>query len=115
VENLRHMVGTVESLDSLPVVATIIPANPNGTAAAERNEWLRRINERIRTMAREEGAALADLHAAFLREPDLAALFADHVHPNDRGYRVIADEYFRTLTRPLNATTSASLPWTRRP
>jgi lysophospholipase L1-like esterase len=110
VDNLRHMVGTVEAVESLPVIGTIIPANPNGINAEERNEWVRRINERIRVMAREEGAAVADLHAAFLRESDVPGLFADHVHPNDRGYRVIANEFFRALTRPASAAAPASLP-----
>ena len=115
VDNLRHMVGTVESVESLPVLATIIPANPNGTNAEERNDWVRRINERVRAMAREEGAALADLHAAFLRESDLPGLFADHVHPNDRGYRVIAAEYFRALTRPASSPAAAARSSSGRP
>jgi lysophospholipase L1-like esterase len=106
VDNLRYMLGVVKAVQSLPVLATIIPANPNGTAAADRNDWLRRINEQIRPMARAEGATVADLHAAFLREPDLAALFTDHVHPNDRGYQVIAAEFFRAISRPPSASSA---------
>jgi lysophospholipase L1-like esterase len=114
VDNLRFMIGVVEAVQSLPVLATIPPANPNGTNAGERNDWIRRINEQLRPMARAEGAAVADLHAAFLREPDLAALFADHVHPNDRGYQVIAAEFFRAISRPP-ATSTAVAPLFVRP
>jgi len=53
-----------------------------------------------RALAAAEGALLVDLEAAFRREPDLASLFHDHVHPNDRGHRLMADEFFRTITQP---------------
>ena len=108
-DNLRHMVGAVESVNSLPVIGTIPPANPDGFGAEERNAWVGKMNEQIRAMARTEGAAVADIHAAFLREPSLTGLFADHVHPNDRGYQVIAAEFFRAITRPP-AASSASFP-----
>jgi lysophospholipase L1-like esterase len=52
----------------------------------------------IRELAEDEGALLVDLEAAFLREPDLASLYSDHVHPNDRGYQVMADEFFRAIS-----------------
>jgi hypothetical protein len=28
------------------------------------------------------------------------------VHPNDRGYRIIADEFFRAITRPRGTEAS---------
>jgi lysophospholipase L1-like esterase len=59
-----------------------------------------RTNELIRALAREEGALLVDLHAAFQRSADPSSLFSDHVHPNDDGYDVIATAYFEALTRP---------------
>jgi lysophospholipase L1-like esterase len=109
-ENLRHIIGVVESVSSLPVIGTIPPANPDGFAAAERNEWVAKMNEQIRTMARAEGAVVADIHAAFLRQANLSSLFADHVHPNDRGYQVIAEEFFRALTRPAGSSAAAADP-----
>jgi lysophospholipase L1-like esterase len=116
-DNLRHMIGQVESVSSLPVVGTIPPANPNFIAAEDRNAWITRMNEQIRPMARAEGAVVADIHAAFLREPSLSALFADHVHPNDRGYQIIAAEFFRAITRPASASPAAApgVLWLARP
>jgi hypothetical protein len=66
------------------------------------------MNELIRPMALAEGAVLVDLEAAFLREPDLASLFVDHIHPNDAGYEIIASEFFAAISRP--AATAAGAP-----
>jgi acyl-CoA thioesterase I len=96
IDSLRAIVQTVRDYDSLPVLATIIPANPTRTPP-ERNEWVSNMNELVRELAADEGAALADLEAAFLRQPDLASLFSDHVHPNDLGYQVMADEFLRAI------------------
>jgi lysophospholipase L1-like esterase len=102
-ERLRRMVSACRAASSLPVVATIIPANPayESRMASARNDWIRATNAEIRAMAAAEGVALADLHAAFLQEEEsLEPLFSDHVHPNDRGYAVMAAEFFRALTAP---------------
>jgi lysophospholipase L1-like esterase len=96
IDSLRAIVRTVRDFDSLPVLATIPPANPDRTPP-ERNEWVRSMNELVRQLAADEGAALADVEAAFLRQPDLAALFFDHVHPNDQGYEVMAAAFFQAI------------------
>jgi lysophospholipase L1-like esterase len=101
------MVREAKAAGSLPVVGTIIPANPAyvDRLADARNAWIVATNARIRPMAQEEGAVLADLHAAFEEEAagDLPALFSDHVHPNDRGYDAIARELFRAITAPVGS------------
>jgi hypothetical protein len=56
------------------------------------------MNELIRPMVAEEGAVLADLHAAFLEAGPLEDLFVDHVHPNDDGYDIIARVFFEAIT-----------------
>jgi len=107
VDSLREIVRTVQYARSLPLLATIIPGNPTAPQVpAERNAWLRRTNELIRVMAREEGAVLVDLEAAFLRQADMPSLFADHVHPNDRGYALIAEEWFKAIA-PDRASSSS--------
>jgi len=104
VSNLQSMIGLARSVSSVPVVGTIIPANPAyvDRGAYERNAWIVGINERIPPMAREQGAILADLHAAFMAEAGdhLESLFSDYVHPNDHGYQVMAQEFFRAITTP---------------
>jgi lysophospholipase L1-like esterase len=103
IDNLRGMIGLVRATQSLPVIGTIPPVNPERDEF-DRNPWVTRMNDLLRPMARQEGAALADVHAAFLREGSLSALFADHIHPNDRGYQVLAAEFFRALSQPPAAT-----------
>ena len=104
IEALRSMVRQVKGRQGLPVLATIIPANPaHGDYSPDRNPWVAGMNVRIRDLARTEGAVLADLEAAFLRAPSLSALFSDHVHPNDAGYEVMAQTFFDALTRPAPA------------
>jgi len=91
----------VRDAHSLPFLATILPTNPiHPKSPPERNEWVAEMNDEIRKMAREEDAILVDLHAAFLREGDLTALLVDHVHPNDRGYAIITEEFFEAITQP---------------
>ena len=102
-ESLRRMIRTCRAAQSLPIVATLIPANPayESRFASARNTWIDATNAQIRAMAVAEGATLADLNAAFKREdPSLEPLFDDHVHPNDRGYRVMSAEFFRALSAP---------------
>jgi lysophospholipase L1-like esterase len=108
--SLRQMVLAARYFDSLPVLATIPPCNVgfDERATPERNEFYFKMNELIRPMAREEGAVLVDLEAAFLREPDLASLFVDHIHPSDAGYEIIASEFFAAISGP--ATTAVAAP-----
>lgn len=100
IDSLRSMVDQAQAFSILPVVGTIPPVNPLyvDREAAERNEWVKRMNEQIRAMARQEGALLAETHAAMSAETDLASLFSDHVHPNDRGYQLLAGAFFRAIT-----------------
>jgi lysophospholipase L1-like esterase len=102
-DRLRRMVSQCRAGSSLPVVATLIPANPayESRMASARNDWIRATNAEIRSMASSEGVPLADLHAALLSEGEtLEPLFSDHVHPNDRGYSVMAAEFYRVITAP---------------
>jgi lysophospholipase L1-like esterase len=70
------------------------------------------MNELIKTMARQEGAALADSYGAFTKAGNLPSLFADHVHPSDAGYQLIAGAFFLAIARPPAAAAS-SAPWPR--
>jgi lysophospholipase L1-like esterase len=51
-------------------------------------------------MAKEERAAVAEIHGDFLKQSSLPPLFADYLHPNDAGYRVIASSFFAAITKP---------------
>jgi lysophospholipase L1-like esterase len=109
IESLATIVALCQDADSLPVLATIPPANP-AQEPPERNEWVARLNDEIRVLARSDGALLADVHAAFLRESDLPSLFSDHIHPNDRGYAVLAQAFFEAIRGPTTAGASGAWP-----
>ena len=122
--NLRSMVQQVKAAGGLPVLATIIPVNVgyDERVPPQRNEYVAAQDRLVRDVAAQEGAALADLEAAFYRAggSDLSQLFSDHVHPNDRGYQVMADEFFKAISSPVGGSSAAAalepsgpalLPW----
>lgn len=106
VDNLRTMVQTIKSERSLPFIATLPPVNPELNAAG-RNDWIRTVNEGIRAMAREEGAFLVDMHAAFMRQPALPPLFDDHVHPSEAGRRLVAETFFEAIAHGRSGAAAA--------
>jgi lysophospholipase L1-like esterase len=109
IDSLRNIVRAVRGAQSLPLLATIPPCNLglDDRCPASRQEWIHKMDELIRTMAREEGAVVVDIEAAFLAQPLLSALFVDHIHPNDAGYEIIASEFFAAITEPAAGATSA--------
>lgn len=106
VDNLRTVIQKVKASHSLPFLATLPPVNP-ALAPASRNQWVKDINELLKPMAREEGAVVADVHAAFLKQQNLPSLFSDHVHPNQAGYAVIAQALFEAIAHSASATGAA--------
>jgi lysophospholipase L1-like esterase len=107
IESLREIVEDVKDWQSLPVLATIIPVNPS-LAPAGRNAWYDDMNVRIKALAREQGVTLADLSADFKAAGSLPGLFSDDVHPNDAGYQVLAQGWFKAITRARSAAASSS-------
>ena len=105
IDSLRFMIEVAKAAHTLPVVSTIIPANPDQNPP-ERNQWVAAMNERIKALAREQGAALADSYAAFTKAGNLSTLFDGQVHPNDAGYQLIAGAFFIAIARPPAASSS---------
>lgn len=107
IDELRSIVDDVKDWQSLPVLATITPVNP-ALAPAGRNAWYDEMNVGIKALAQQEGIVLADLNADFKAAGNLSALFSDDVHPNDAGYQVMAQGWFKAITRARSAAASAS-------
>jgi lysophospholipase L1-like esterase len=100
----------VKASQSLPVLATLIPTNP--AVNPSENLWIGQINPGIKALALQEGALLADLNATFQAQGgDLSRFFADgalgDVHPNDLGYDLMAQGFFKALTQARSATASS--------
>jgi lysophospholipase L1-like esterase len=111
IDSLRDMIRSARGSQSLPVLATLPPANPAfaDRGAEERNVWVADISARIRALAREEGVAVADVQAAFVRAGNLPRLFTDHIHPNDDGYEIIAQEFFRAVSAAREAPAATGI------
>jgi lysophospholipase L1-like esterase len=107
IDALQSIVEDAKDRDTLPILATIIPVDP-ATAPAGRNAWYDEMNVRIKALARAEGVTLADLNAEFKASPNLPSLYSDQVHPNDAGYQVMAQGWFKAITRARSAAASAS-------
>jgi lysophospholipase L1-like esterase len=104
---LTDIVEGAKSRNSLPVLATIIPANP-ATEPAERNQWIDQVNASLKVMAGREGAVVADLNAAFRAAGDVSSLLVDDVHPNDAGYQVMAQGFFNAITQARGSSPGTS-------
>ena len=102
--SVRSMIRSIKAAGSLPVIGTLPPVNPAFTDrfAEDRNGWVAATNLELRPLIRAEGGVVADVHAAMLREggAHLDELYSDHIHPNDDGYAVIADAFFRAIVTP---------------
>src|SRR5712691_1210485 len=97
-ENLRAMVRRGKDLGLRVAVADVLPWN-NGWPDAEPK--IRRLNELIVGIAREEGAQLLPFHDT-LEDPDRPGRMreewtADGDHPSVEGYRRLGESAFRLL------------------
>jgi lysophospholipase L1-like esterase len=110
VDALRSMIQDTKSAGAFPIVGTIPPVNPDyaDRKATERNDWVRRTNELIRQMAAQERAQVAEIHGDFLKQPSLPPLYTDFLHPNDSGYTLMAQSFFRAITQPLPGAAGAA-------
>jgi len=107
IDALRTIVDGIKDWHSLAVLATIIPANPRYSTPA-RDAFYDQTNVMIKALAQQENIVLADLNADFKAAGNLSALFDDDVHPNDAGYQVMAQGWFKAITRARSAAASSS-------
>jgi lysophospholipase L1-like esterase len=112
ITSLRSMVLQTRDAGGFPIVGTIPPVNPAyvDRNPEDRNDWVTRMNAEVRAMARQERAAIAEVHGEFLKQSSLPSLFGDYLHPNDAGFRVIERSFFAAITQPLSASGSARRP-----
>ena len=110
IDSLRDIVLSARGSRSLPILSTIIPANPNAALQPDRNLWVAAQNVKIRALARELSVPLADPEPLFTKDPDFDHLYFDHVHPNNSGYDHIAEAFFQAIITPTTTATSVSMP-----
>jgi lysophospholipase L1-like esterase len=108
IDALRSMVRQTQDARALPVLGTIPPVNPlyEDKGASDRNAWVKRMNDQVRSVAQQEKVPIADVYGDFMSQSSLSGLFSDFLHPNDEGYRVMAQSFFKALTRPPAAASA---------
>ena len=111
IDSLRDIALSAKGANSLPILSTIIPGDPGSTdQALGRNDWVAAQNVRIRALAKEVGVPLSDPEPLFLKSSSFASLYADHVHPNDAGYDLIAQAFFAAIATPVEMSSSGFVP-----
>ena len=106
---LHSMVLQAKDSQSFPVLGTIPPVNPAylDELPTERNDWVKRMNEQLRTMAQQEKVPVADIYDAFIKKgAAMPGLFSDDKHPNETGYQLIAQVWLKAIVQPIGTSTS---------
>jgi lysophospholipase L1-like esterase len=100
--NLQAMINKAKAANVAPLLSTLTPSTRSGSLVPQ--VW----NPMIKTLASSNGIPLVDNYAA--TAPTWGSLQSgDGLHPNDRGYQVIANTWFTTLAPIIS---SASKPTT---
>jgi lysophospholipase L1-like esterase len=95
---IESMVAEAGRRGVLVYLATLPPQRPGGSRATF-IDLLPRYNDWMRRIARDRGATLVDVEAAF--GSDLSLLSADGLHPTVEGYRVMAQAFADAIARTL--------------
>jgi len=80
-------------------LATLTPPPVNVNRGIS-NTTIVRFNDRLKAMAKGENAVLVDVYAAFAVDPNRYNS-ADGRHPNEAGYRLIAETFFAAIRTEL--------------
>ncbi|HJO04477.1 MAG TPA: GDSL-type esterase/lipase family protein [Acidobacteriota bacterium] len=93
VTNLTAMVRLVTGAGCLPLLGKLTPRREAAFIGGI-NPRINEVNARLPAMAAAEGALLVDLHSILFNKYEL---YSDFVHPNQRGYDLIAATWFRAI------------------
>jgi lysophospholipase L1-like esterase len=96
---LRTMVERAKANKTIPLLGTIPPNFRNDPCA---HDVIARANGLIRGLASAEGIVLADIFNG-MNDRNLFGLGSDRdpLHPNDQGYRVMANIWFNALRQAI--------------
>ncbi len=95
IEYITAMLDAALNAGRVPIVSTVTPAQP-GNVRAWANPAIQHLNTQIQALAAEREIAVVDNYQA-LWEKRAESVFADHAHPNDRGYAIITDQWYTAL------------------
>jgi lysophospholipase L1-like esterase len=94
--SLRLMVQHAKSQNVRVLLATVPPQRAGGQRNRDFMAALVPVlNESIRTIAKEENVPLVDIYDVFIK--DMSLIGSDDLHPTARGFRVIAETFFKVI------------------
>jgi lysophospholipase L1-like esterase len=97
--NLRNMVRIARTSQSIPIIGTIPPSFRNNPCA---DNVIDTVNSNIRGFASAENVMVAEIHDGMNhRELFGTAPGRDPLHPNEAGYRVMADIWFQAMLQAI--------------
>jgi lysophospholipase L1-like esterase len=103
VNNVRAMVREARSRGLVVFVGTLLPERPGGRSAGAPT-LIAPTNDQLREMATAERAVLVDLYDAFGGVAG-TLIGDDGLHPNEAGYRKIAETFFDAIQARLEVAT----------
>jgi lysophospholipase L1-like esterase len=109
-DDLRMMVREGVRRGMTVFLGTLLPERPNACRAGDFCDGVDdtvRLNTRLRAIAQGEGATLVDLYGAFAGQTD-TLLSLDGLHPNELGYRKMAELFFAAITQQLEHPSTVS-------
>ena len=107
VNNLHNMVLTAKANKTIPLIGTIPPSFRNNPCADEIIDF---VNGQIRAFASAENIVLAEIfngmndRSLFGISPD-----RDPLHPNEKGYAVMADIWFQAMLQAIPGGVTVAL------
>lgn len=98
--NIEYMMRKALEYDVQPILTTLIPRHGKGNEALFRERGFA-ISQGIKELAQSLDIPVIDLWDIFLYYPDsdggYISLMSDHVHPSEKGYQLMAEEWLRAL------------------
>lgn len=96
-QGLQNMIDTLKTLPSPPSILLCLPAKAYAHYSDIRDTIIvSGIIPCITRIANENKLQVVDLHTALSNKPEL---FPDSIHPNEKGYRIIAEEVAKEVVR----------------
>lgn len=97
--NLRNMVRIARTNRSIPIIGTLTPSFRNNPCA---DDFINEVNNNIRGFASAESVVVAEIFNGMNRRE----LFGvspgrDPLHPNEQGYRVMADIWYQAMLQAI--------------
>jgi lysophospholipase L1-like esterase len=105
--NLRNMVLTAKANKSIPIIGTVPPSFRNNDCA---DDVINEINANIHGFASADHVVVAEIFSG-MNDRSLFGISPDRdpLHPNEAGYAVMADIWFRAMLQAIPGGVTAAL------